>query len=126
MRIKVNKPKVVKYDMNTFIPAAKATERANIANRDEDLTELIEEEFIKHICWAERSIIREAEMGRYEVELPIYYPSKFIIKKEEYRRRLVRRLMDFFVENGYYASAIYDTKNIDTDCAATMTLKWEP
>lgn len=126
MRIKPNKPKAVEYDMNTFIPAAKATERANAANQDEDLTEVIEEEFIKHVCWAERSIIREAEMGRYELELPIYYPSKFIIKKDEYRRRLLRKLMDFFMENGYYTSAVYNARNIDTECVATMTLKWEP
>mgnify|MGYP004652261851 FL=1 len=112
--------------MNTFISAAKATERANIANRDEDLTELIGEEFIKYIRWAERSIIREAEMGRYEVELPIYFPSKFVIKKEEYKKRLARRLMEFFMENGYHTFVTYDTRNNDNDCAATMTLKWEP
>lgn len=126
MRIKVNKPKAVEYDMNTFIPAAKAAERANIANRDEDLTELIGEEFVKYVRWAEKSIIREAEMGRYEVELPIYFPNKFVIKKEEYKKRLVRRLMEFFMENGYRTFATYDTRNNDNDCAATITLKWEP
>lgn len=80
MRIKPNKPKVVEYDMNTFISAGEAYERANIAKQNEDLTEVIDNEFLRNVRWAEKSIIREAEMGRYEVKLPFIILINSLLK----------------------------------------------
>ena len=124
MRIKNEKSKkeLVPYNINNFISAEDAKERTYKVLQEEDLTEIINSEFLSTVVHTEKSVNREIEMGKYRADMFISYPICYpIIRKDRYKEGLKEKLMDFFSKRGYTVSFKDDVKY-----AMIMTLKWEP